>query len=180
MTTKVMDRLEIKKIFDSTDQTVWLIQSLLSIPVKVRDSAEIISDHDLMELERQLGFVLPMEYRNFLLIHNGGYPEPDVFPIHNNPVGNCGILHHYLCIKPGDVYDIWGTFKNYQGRIPPDFLPIAGDPGGNLLCLGIFGETMGQIYFWDHEEEFTDRPRHNLYFVADSFFELLDKLQSGD
>jgi hypothetical protein len=30
-------------------------------------------------------------------------------------------------------------------------IPIAHDPGGNMVCLAVTGEKMGKIFFWDHE-----------------------------
>jgi hypothetical protein len=44
----------------------------------------------------------------------------------------------------------------YDGRIPDDLLWIMRDPFGNVICLGVSGESRGKVYFWDHESELED------------------------
>src|SRR5262249_34028764 len=41
--------------------------------------------------------------------------------------------------------------KTYRGRIPEHAIPVASDPGGNLLVLSLGGDDRGQVYSWDHE-----------------------------
>jgi cell wall assembly regulator SMI1 len=147
--------------------------------VKICRAREPLSEHDITQVEVQLGLSLPAGYRNFLLAHNGGRPEPDAFPIHNNPSDDHGLVHNFLCIKKEDNYNLTVWAKRYRGRIPSDLLPIAKDPGGNLICLSVSGADVGKVYFWDHEEEAGEgeTPGYdNVYFVANSFQEFLESL----
>lgn len=41
----------------------------------------------------------------------------------------------------------------YGRRIPSELIPIAEDGDGNVVCVALFGEFRGAIYFWDHEVE---------------------------
>lgn len=138
-----------------------------------------VTSEELVRVERQLGIDLPDDYRSFLLEHNGGRPKPNTFPIHNFPSSSRGILEEFIGIKKGAYTDIRKQLNVFRDRIPPDCLPIARDPGGNLLCLVFRGPGRGTIYFWDHEEEAEEgRPasKDNLYFVASSFNTLLSSL----
>ena len=49
--------------------------------ITIYESYPPLKEDDIVAAERQLGISLPADYRNFLLKHNGGYPEPDAFPI---------------------------------------------------------------------------------------------------
>lgn len=67
----------------------------------------------------------------------------------------------------------------YRGRIPPNLLPIAHDPFGNLICLSVAGQDRGKVYFWDHEVEVREGeiPSYrNVSFIADNFESFLDGL----
>ena len=59
-------------------------------------------------------------------------------------------------------------------------IPIADDPGGNAICLGMSGNERGKVYFWDHEMEADegDEPTfENVYLVAESFASFLKSLK---
>lgn len=64
--------------------------------------------------------------------------------------------------------------------MPTGILPIGHDPGGNYICIALTDENYGQIYFYDHEEPNEDSNGNvnwnNLYLVAKSFSEFLNKL----
>jgi hypothetical protein len=70
----------------------------------------------------------------------------------------------------------------YQDRVPNTLLPVARDPGGNLLCLQLSEQDYGKVYFWDHEDEVAEGETpgfDNVYFVAASFDELLNNLSEA-
>ena len=142
-------------------------------------SREPINEQDIVQLESMLGVSLPIPYRNFLLSHNGGRPKPAGFPIQNNPSDDHGLVDFFLCIKDKDIYNLPTWVKRYKNRIPSELIPIAVDPGGNLVCLAVAGNNIGKVHFWDHEEEADEGeiPDYgNVYLVADSFDEFLDGL----
>lgn len=142
-------------------------------------SREQLTKQDISRTELELGFSLPPQYKEFLLKNNGGYPEPDAFPIQDNPSDDHGLVHYFLCIKPGDVYNLVNYATLFLGRVPKNLLPIAVDPGGNLICLSVAGADRGRVYFWEHEEESQEGETpgyENVYLVANSFDEFLDSL----
>jgi hypothetical protein len=123
---------------------------------------------------------LPSDYATFLRQHNGGSPEHSVFPIRGFSLDNRGVLAFFFGVKQGDTLDLadnaQGTFCN---RVPRDLLPIGADVFGNLICLAVSGPNRGKVYWWFHEEEADEGepPTYdNVYFVADSFNDLLNAL----
>ena len=108
-------------------------------------TGEVIDD-----LEMELGFELPVEYRNFLLKHNGGVPEPPYFPMGET---NSSELAHFYCVGGDEPsYDVGPLTKSQRGsEIPPELMPIGIDAGGNDICLGVLGRRRGKVYFLDHE-----------------------------
>ena len=127
----------------------------------------------LREFETQLGCKLPSAYRKFLLKFNGAKPIPSDFKIGRG----ASSLHHVYGLHNGPGYchlaATWGTL---QDRIPDSLLPIADDPGGNQICIGIKGKYKGRIYFWDHEVD-SDKPNFkNVRKISESFGRFTESL----
>ncbi len=144
--------------------------------VTMTESHEPLGEDEVAALEQYLGSQLPSEYRTFLLAHNGGRPEPNAFEVEDYP-GVGSILDWFLGIKEGVHNDISDHVEEYRGRIPIDLLPIAYDPGGNLVCLAVSGPRTGSVYFWDHEGEEEAPSYRNVYLIADRFDLFLDRLK---
>ncbi len=47
--------------------------------IKVSSSGPKLTPRDLDEFEREIGFALPRDYRDFLVKSNGGEPNPSNF-----------------------------------------------------------------------------------------------------
>jgi hypothetical protein len=147
--------------------------------LEIRRSREAVHEQDIRNIETILGVQLPVPYKNFLLSHNGGSPKPNRFPFRNSQLDGHGQIDFFLCIKDKDLYNLNTWIKRYKKRVPTDLIPIAVDPGGNLICLTIRGDNQGKLYFWDHEEEAdeSEQPSYkNIYLIANSFNELLSSL----
>ena len=131
-------------------------------------------------LEQFLKLRLPDDYRGFLLDTNGGQPDPNAFPLQGNPYDTFGLVEYFFSASSHDSdYDLLDNTEVFQNRVPADLLPIAFDPGGNLICLAVSGEKRGGIYFWDHNDESMpgETPDyHNVYFIANSFDEFITNL----
>lgn len=74
------------------------------------------------------------------------------------------------------------NYKVHRKRLPFRLIPIAHDPGGNLICISCEGADNGFVYFWDHENEVDyhvaeDNDFSNLFFIAKSFNEFLEGLK---
>jgi cell wall assembly regulator SMI1 len=122
-------------------------------------------------LEAKLGRRLPDEYREFLLLYNGGRPVPSAFQFAANKGSDTdSLVNWFLSLHDGEVSNLEKVARLMNGRIPSETLPIARDPFGNLILLGLHGDVRGKIYFWDHEREPDDQPDwSNIDLIADDF-----------
>jgi hypothetical protein len=139
------------------------------------------SEDEVERIEQALaGGRLPEDYRRFLLTHNGGSPEPAGFVLAGPPGPyQDSEVQWFLGIGDPD-YDLEDWFATYRGpeaRMPAELLPIAVDPGGNVICLAVAGERRGAVFFWDHEEESDPPGWSNVHPIADSFDAFLEGLR---
>jgi hypothetical protein len=77
--------------------------------------------------------------------------------------------------SPND--DLVTENRRYDGRLPGNFLAIAGAGGGNLICLSL---NDGSVYFWDHENEASEGEEadySNVTKLASSFGEFIQRLE---
>jgi len=152
--------------------------------LQISDAKRTPTADDLRNAERMIGRPLPEEYKRFLMEHNGGRPEPAEFKITWRGQDwaddwQTGMVHYFLALHDGELSNFFKYFRTYQGRIPEDTVPIAYDPGGNLVLLGVGDTNMGRVFFWvqDFEvEEGKIADYGNVGLVANRFNEFLDGL----
>ncbi|WDE07041.1 SMI1/KNR4 family protein [Thalassomonas viridans] len=147
---------------------------------KVHDSIGSNSINAIEKLENHLGVRFTLQYREFLSKYNGGYPEPDGFLFKNRIDGSS--VDRFLGINVGEHNNLEDYFFTYKNRISKKLFPIAHDPGGNLILIGLSGEELDKIYFWDHEEEADgwNPDMTNVYLIADNLEEFLSGLYEID
>ena len=148
--------------------------------IRILEAKPEATEVELRQIEADLRLELPKNYREFVIIYNGGHPEECAFT-YQIPTGGTGgsVVNRFLSFARGGGHDFVDFFRTYKSpgaeRIASDLIPIASDPFGNLVCLSIQGPRCGQIFFWDHEDE--DPANHsNEYYVSDSFESFLDSL----
>jgi SMI1/KNR4 family protein SUKH-1 len=137
----------------------------------------------IRQIERQLDTALPDDYVEFLQDYGCyAFDHHVTFTFQEKyPGGNKGVVNVFFGVDPGETYNLWSNYIDYQGRVPSNLLPIANDPGGNLICLSVTSEDKGTVYFWDHEEESSEEEElryANVYRVADSFTSFINSLES--
>jgi hypothetical protein len=134
-----------------------------------------IGEQEIIEIEKLLDYSFPDEYRNHLLKYNGGRCKSNVFSFIENNKKTESQIDWFLAIYDGKYNNLQSYIDIYiieQRRLPEYFVPIAHDPGGNLICIA---SNSGFIYFWDHEKEGED----NVYFISDSFNHFIDNLSDN-
>ncbi len=123
--------------------------------------------------EAHIGHPLPAAYRDFLLEHNGGQPEPDAFtlrmedgeaqedvvmgffPLRDLAIGTVEVeAFEELRIWP--LHCAWDDLQNdlehlYELELDPPLLPIGTDGSSNYVCLVLTGDRAGAVVFLDHE-----------------------------
>jgi hypothetical protein len=106
------------------------------------------------EFEREIAAPLPAVYRAFLTRYGGARPAGQIeYPIGEPcPWGQRGIVSHFFGLSDDPAMDIRrAALETYAGRIPDETIPIAEDPGNNLVVLGVEGMVKDKVFFWDHE-----------------------------
>lgn len=143
-----------------------------------------LSDRDIDVIELMVGLKFPDQYRKHLLMHNGGQCKPNVFTFVEKGKFSDSQVDRFLAIYDGEydnLKDDIEIFKLDEKRMPSHMVPIAHDPGGNLICISCGSSDFGAVYFWDHENEVDysvadDRDYSNLYKIADNLTEFFDGL----
>ena len=140
--------------------------------IEIHDSGPALSEHDLTLVEAATGRPLPQPYREFLLAHNGGRPEPNHFDVGDaHFMGS--VVHTFLGIHPADDdNDLLLNLEALEGCQENHLLPIAYDVYGHMLMLVLTEENYGHVNYFD-SDEIPPRP----YLVANDFNEFLSKLR---
>jgi len=149
--------------------------------VKIIRPNRAITTRALSALENKIPGQLPSPYRAFLLQNNGGRPEENSFSMLQQGLG--GVVTFFGILGKGKEGDLNTKRLSMADRVPIRYLPIADAEGGNLLVLSLAPPDLGAVYFWDHEleaEEGEPATKDNLYPIAQSFDEFLQKLRPFD
>ena len=156
--------------------------------IQFKEEAQPLEAEELLELQRALEMTeLPVGYWQFLLTTNGGRPTNEFkwYKVKNAEdfvAGFNGVMVDcFLSVKDKEqpTCEILEIAKTFAGRIPSDTLPIADDPFGNLILLGVGEGNFNEVFLWDHEAEGYEPPEdeyHNVGKLADSFEEFIEGL----
>ena len=131
---------------------------------------------DINEFEITNDIVLPVDYKEFLIMHNGGKPSLNI-----EPTVNSDVQWIYGLVEQPYYASIFQPIDMFKNRIPSWYMPIANDSGGNLYIMSLFKDNYGLIAFWRHEEETkgsADQYFDNMDIVATSFTGFLTQLVS--
>ena len=109
---------------------------------------------------------LPNDYIDFLVSADKNSIIGKKFRFYENKNLTATDIHYIFGIGKNETNNIKWNYNNYlsEGIIPKNFLPIAEDSGGNLICLNMNLKNNFYIYFVPH-----DSCEMIYYFVADSF-----------
>jgi len=138
------------------------------------NSGEKLTVEAIEKFESKHDLKLTDLFVQFLLETNGGNPEKKTFRISDSQ--GDGILSRFYSI--GDTRNSLSKYIDIlEGRIPNDFIPIANDPSGNIICLGMQNEYYENIFFWDHEQENDEADMSNMYFLATNIYEFVENME---
>lgn len=141
------------------------------------------------EVAKKLHVRFPSDYIECAMANHGGHVSPHLFLAE----GKERVFGTLLSYVQEDSEYIVEVFHDYKETLPAQVIPIAFDPAGNLLCFDYKNhEDHPIIVFWEHEnaaekkmlmheegltaEQTEERARENIFYVADSFTEFLEKL----
>ena len=151
--------------------------------ITIAKSKRKLEESDLLAFERKVGTTLPIDYRDFLLTHNGGEPSKNHLPYqdHRDRVREF-VIWRFLSLggkAENDLRKQDCTNKDSEVRLPKHLLPIAGGDRNDYVCLAVTGKDRGKIFVacidwenpqWDGEGILSEE---GIYPVAESFHQLL-------
>lgn len=128
-----------------------------------------LTEEEIRDVEKKLGIFFPLEYRDFLLSQNGGYPKVCEFDLPDG--SNASIVNHFYSIgeMTSNLYK-----RNRFLEDSAEFINIGDDSGGNQILLRVRGENVGELYFFDHDVD--SEEGNNMHFLAKNlldFFKML-------
>jgi cell wall assembly regulator SMI1 len=150
-----------------------------------------VSEQEIRKVEEELNVTFPADYKQCVQVNHGASPEQFVLDVEGIERAFGSLL---MVNTPESASDIVRTYESYKDTLPKDIIPFADDPGGNLVCFD-YKDHKGNpiIVFWEHEEacekeilmeeenlteeEAEQVARENIFYVADTFTELLQKLR---
>lgn len=139
---------------------------------RIYKSLEPITQVDIAAFEQWAEIKLPETYKQFLLETNGGHVQPYCYKYYDPS------RKKYIWAMAGRLYGI-GSAEDPKSlhkwvQKGAASIPIARDPVGNMLFLGVKGEDAGRVYYWvDHIHPLDQ----DTFFVAKDFGEFLEMLQ---
>jgi hypothetical protein len=109
-----------------------------------------------------------------LKFNGGENPDRSVFRVET---GEKSIVRSLFSVQ-----QIFDEVKKLRAFLSPEMVPIGNDVGGNRLCISIAGDSVGHVFFWDHEigKEGPEDRYEPVFFVARSFNEFLDLLTAPE
>ncbi|MDW4511787.1 SMI1/KNR4 family protein [Priestia megaterium] len=132
---------------------------------------------EVVEVEKKFGVKFPMDYIDCILENHEGYPSRNAFD-YGKVKG--AAFNHLLSFNQQEIDYLVQVRENIKDRLVDGVYPFADTPGGDYLCFDYrTNEANPCIVYWDHELAHED-PEKGLFFVANTFTELLSKLYNDE
>jgi cell wall assembly regulator SMI1 len=144
--------------------------------IEIVDKGEPITNDQIQVAESRLGIVIPEPYRAFLLVNNGGRPEPDGIDVVGLSGTETDVAWFKGLIDREESNTIaWTLDILRQGYPHKHVLPIASDSSGGIFCIDLEeGEGFPVVYF-EIGGAWQDEPYEPLRVAADfeSFLQMI-------
>ncbi|MFC7677702.1 SMI1/KNR4 family protein [Paenibacillus sp. GCM10028914] len=113
-----------------------------------------VNMQDIELFEMKYDFSLPNDYKQFLLLSNGGKPGPRRRFITNDELKEGEVESSILLFFPLTDEVESNLEKKYQvytnsNVIQKKYLPIGETPRNNMVCMVIDGDEKGSLYHFD-------------------------------
>lgn len=102
--------------------------------IEIDEQGRQIGEADIISFENTLGMRLPNDYRQFLLLNNGGIPSPDVVDVTGAPGSPTDVQVFFGIGTDVESSDLLWNLKLIKDRFPDrSILPIACDSRGEFV-----------------------------------------------
>lgn len=137
-----------------------------------------VNEEKVLQLEEKIGFILPSDYKEFLIKYNGGVPEIkySTFTLSSLQI-DIGLQVLYGLDIEEDL-DLRTWYEEYKEDLLDDCLIIGHGLGLGFIVLVNSPEVTG-VYFWDNTFELeTSSEEENIYKISDTFTEFIHNIKS--
>jgi SMI1-KNR4 cell-wall len=151
--------------------------------LRIQSENKKLNEREVVQLEQKLEMLLPSDYRDFLISHNGGVPYHNTFDVVQGLERKylySFAIRKFLGLNERGHDDLIRTRYSLRHQLPDGFLPIAVDKFRNFMCLAL---PDGQVYFFDLQNAIRNEwPKKDLplemffYPVAITFSDLIENL----
>lgn len=153
-----------------------------------------LNNDEILALQARLDCQLPSDYKSFLQQYAGSrfglmtrFAPSIPLPQYISSSGK-GLVDYFFG-NAKCAYSLPWAIDCYTQRIPETLLPIAANLAGGLVCLGILCHRQNHIYYWDNqhevdwddfetEEELETAKYQNVFYIAESFSDFLEQLET--
>lgn len=145
--------------------------------VIVTNSFPPINEEAIEQFENENQIMLPEDFKQFLLNRNGGVPDLQGVDVKEKDNTKSRVVEFIFGLAPDSAGTLQHVYRIAQKRLPKNILPIARG-GKHSFAMSLRKEDYGHIYFDNSDEVDRDgrSSYDNLYQIADSFTEFLEKL----
>lgn len=141
------------------------------------DQPSPASEDEVVAVERDLGYKLPNDYREFAKRFSGGSPNETDFEFSDDEVGTFhASASEFFNLHVNDDRNVVRWMKRTE-FFPADLVPIAGDGGGNYVCLDYRSASNPIVVFWHNGRR---GMTNETSFVAKTFSEFIELLHLPD
>ncbi|VAW75611.1 hypothetical protein MNBD_GAMMA12-3827 [hydrothermal vent metagenome] len=156
-----------------------------------------VAEESLVTIEKKIGVSLPQDYRAFVKEYGASQFHTLVIfkPIIDLPdyisSAGYGYFDYFFGVSDNtNIYALQWAIESYKNRVPKSLLPIGGDVGGGVICLGISGDECNKVYYWDPSNEWDvddiedgddieSIMFQNVHIVADTFTDFISCLEES-
>lgn len=119
----------------------------------------------LKEFEKAYNIILPQDFKQVVLLHNGARPNINIFDTVTSKERIVRGLLSFNKEDKGNIYEVLGWSNE---GLPRNLIPIMDDPGGNYICYE-FSDQGTKVVYWISDY-------NNTEFICNTFSEFLDLL----
>jgi cell wall assembly regulator SMI1 len=146
--------------------------------LEIADQGPKLTEDEIFLFEKKIGMIFPEDYRQFMLLNNGGIPCQDVIDIKEFPGKTTDVQVFFRIggsIESSEL--LWNISLIKEVYLNKKLIPIAGDSSGAIFCIDISDKNNADVVFYDWGFLQKNQVYREIYHVANSFYEFIMKMR---
>ena len=146
--------------------------------MKIRIKREPATEEEWQKF-KSLNVNLPKDYYEFMKTHNGGVLDntENFVTTYSDAYGEFSVSRFFPLIE------VFEEKEDVESCFPICLLKIGNDPFGNIFCIKVEGENVGEIYLWTPFDPPENEPikgdlktYEDIHLLSSSFTDFCDSL----